>query len=274
MNKLPLYALVAVAPLLSAATVSSGHLYGYYKDGIYTAPGKLFRVSSPFPDEPTVSDGREPANNNAGALSFIDSAGRLLGVLYMDNKGAGSGADADAAKQIGSWFRDTGFPGFFRVSVPDAKILREAPGEIAGQPAWIAVAYLPNSSPLGLNVRNSYEVIRNDSWRGMAVVAAGFGVEAFGLAVAFARSASRRASSASFSFSASSASRRASSSSFAFISASASICSCTAGSVVAAVSGVCLLPQAASANATSPIENSDSVLLEIISKISLILGVL
>lgn len=173
MNKLALYALVAMAPLLSAATVSSGHLYGYYKDGIYTAPGKLFRVSSPFPDEPTVSDGREPANNNAGALSFIDSAGRLLGVLYMDNKGAGSGADANAAKQIGSWFRDTGFPGFFRVSVPDAKVLREAPGEIGGAPAWIAVVFLPKSSPLGQVVPHSYDVIRNDSWRGMAVVARG-----------------------------------------------------------------------------------------------------
>ncbi len=175
MNKLALYALVALSPLLGAATVTSGHLYGIYKDGSYTAPGKLFRVSSPFPDDPTVSDGREPENNNAGAVSFIDGMGRLLGVLYMDNKGAAAGqaSGPDVPKQLGSWFRDTGFPGFFRVSVPDAKILREAPGEIGGQPAWIAVAYLPNSSPLGLNVRNSFEVIRNDSWRGMAVVARG-----------------------------------------------------------------------------------------------------
>lgn len=173
MNKLALYALVALAPLLGAATVTSGHLYGVYKDGSYTAPGKVFRVSSPFPDDPTVSDGREPANNNAGAVSFIDGMGRLLGVLYMDNKGGGSGQGTDAAKQIGNWFRDTGFPGFFRVSVPDAKILREAPGEIGGQPAWIAVAYLPNSSPLGQVVPNSYELVRNDSWRGMAVVARG-----------------------------------------------------------------------------------------------------
>lgn len=173
MNKSALYVLVALAPLLGAATVTSGHLYGTYKDGIYTAPGKLFRVSSPFPDDPTVSDGREPGNHNAGALSFIDGMGRLLGVLYMDNNGASYGQGADVAGQIGNWFRDTGFPGFFRVSVPDARILREGPGEIGGQPAWIAVAYLPNSSPLGLNVRNSYEVIRNDSWRGMAVIARG-----------------------------------------------------------------------------------------------------
>ena len=175
MNKSALYVLVALAPLLGAATVTSGHLYGTYKDGNYTAPGRIFRVSAPFPDDPIVSDGREPANSNAGALSFIDGFGRLLGVLYMDNQGAasGQGTNSDAAKQIGGWFRDTGFPGFFRVSVPDAKILREAPGEIGGQPAWVAVAYLPASSPLGRVVRNSDELIRNDSWRGMAVVARG-----------------------------------------------------------------------------------------------------
>jgi hypothetical protein len=175
MNKLALYALVALAPLLCAATVASGHLYGQYNDGIYTAPAKLFRISAPFPDEPIVSDGREPENNNAGAVSFIDSAGRLLGVLYMESKGptTGGSANPEVAKVLGSWFRDTGFPGFFRVSVPDAKILREAPGEIGGQPAWIAVAYLPRSSPLGLAVRNTEEVIRNDSWRGMAIVARG-----------------------------------------------------------------------------------------------------
>lgn len=175
MNKLALYAIVALAPLLGAATVTSGQLYGNYKDAVYTAPGKLFRVSSPFPDQPIVSDGREPENNNAGAVSFIDSAGRLLGVLYMENKGltTGGSTNPEVARLLGGWFRDTGFPGFFRVSVPDAKILREAPGEIGGLPAWIAVAYLPQGSPLGLKVAHSYEVIRNDSWRGMAVVARG-----------------------------------------------------------------------------------------------------
>lgn len=175
MNKLALYALVALAPFLGAATVTSGHLYGQYKAGVYTAPGKILRISSPFPDEPTVSDGQEPANNKAGAVSFIDGAGRLLGLLYMDNKGysVSDSMGPEGASVLGSWFRDTGFPGFFRVSVPDAKILREAPGEIGGKPAWIAVAYLPLSSPLGLKVAHSYELIRNDSWRGMAVVAHG-----------------------------------------------------------------------------------------------------
>ncbi len=167
--------MVAMAPLLCAATIASGHLYGRYSDGVYTAPSKLFRLSSPFPDQPVVSDGREPENNDAGAVSFIDDAGRLLGVLYMQNmdKPKAQGASGEPAKALGSWFRDTGFPRFFQVSVPDAKVLREEAGQIGGQPAWIAVAHLPNASPLGTVIPNSYELTRNDSWRGMAVVARG-----------------------------------------------------------------------------------------------------
>ncbi|MBX3702328.1 MAG: hypothetical protein KF822_00970 [Steroidobacteraceae bacterium] len=175
MNRNYFYAIVALAPLLCAATVAQGNFYGHYKDGVYTAPGKLFRVSSPFPDQPTVSDGREPKNNNAGAVSFIDQAGRLNGILYMENKGytLPAGVGAEAAKPLGDWLRDTGFPGFFKVSLPGSKILRDEPGQIAGKPAWIAVAHLPKGSPLGYVERGSYDVQRNDSWRGIAVVAHG-----------------------------------------------------------------------------------------------------
>ena len=172
MNRIALYATVALAPFLVAATVTHGHFYGQYSDGVYTAPGKVFRMSSPFPDNPVVSDGREPENNNAGAVSFIDNAGRLQGVLYMDNKGEGV-AGADASKRIGDWFRDTGFPRFFQVSIPDGKVLRDEAGQIGGNPAWIAVAHLPKASPLGTIVREGDEPLRNDSWRGMAVVEKG-----------------------------------------------------------------------------------------------------
>jgi hypothetical protein len=167
-------AISAVAPFLIAATVTSGHYYGKYDDGVYTAPGKLFRITSPFPDDPVVSDGREPENNNAGAVSFIDSSGRMQGVLYMENKGKSASVEAtEPTEKLAAWFRDTGFPRFFQVSVPDAKVLREDAGQIGGMPAWIAVAHVPNGSPLGLQVKDSYEVKRNDSWRGMAVVAHG-----------------------------------------------------------------------------------------------------
>jgi hypothetical protein len=173
MKKLAVIAAVVAAPFLCASTVTQGHLYGRYSDGVYLAPGKLFKMSSPFPDQPVVSDGRQPENNNAGAVSFIDDAGRLLGVLYMENKGDSAGAKADATRQLGDWFRDTGFPRFFRANVPDSKVLRDEAGTINGQPAWIAVAHVPNGSPLGLSTKDSYDIQRNDSWRGMAVVARG-----------------------------------------------------------------------------------------------------
>ena len=57
MNKLAVYAIVALAPFLLAATITQGNLYGRYNDGVYLAPSKLFQMKSPFPDEPTVSDG-------------------------------------------------------------------------------------------------------------------------------------------------------------------------------------------------------------------------
>jgi hypothetical protein len=174
MNKLAVLALVVLAPFLLAATAAQGNLYGRFNDGVYLAPSKLFRMSSPFPDDPTVSDGREPENNNAGAVSFIDSAGRMLGVLYMEDKGSTkiTGGSADS-KQLADWFRDTGFPRFFQTNVPDAKVLRDEAGQINGQPAWIAVAHLPNASPLGVSAKGSYDIKRKDSWRGMAVVARG-----------------------------------------------------------------------------------------------------
>ena len=174
MSKFAVLVAVLAAPLLLAATPAAGHLYGRYNDGVYLAPGKLFKMSSPFPDAPIVSDGRQPENNNAGAVSFIDMTGRLNGVLYMEDKDKTIGADgADPTRHLADWFRDTGFPRFFQSGVPDAKVLRDEAGTIAGKPAWIAVAHVPNASPLGLSAKDSYDVQRNDSWRGMAVVANG-----------------------------------------------------------------------------------------------------
>ena len=174
MKKLAILAAVLAAPFLLAATETAGHLYGRYSNGTYFAPQKLFTITSPFPDEPIVSAGRQPDNNNAGAVSFIDMTGRLNGVLYMEDKdGSIAGSSGEPTRHLADWFRDTGFPRFFQSGVPDAKVLRDEAGSIAGQPAWIAVAHVPKASPLGLSTKDSYEVQRNDSWRGMAVVARG-----------------------------------------------------------------------------------------------------
>ena len=75
MNKIAVIAAVLAAPFLLAATPAAGNLYGRFNDGVYLAPGKLFKMSAPFPDDPIVSDGRQPENNNAGAVSFIDMTG-------------------------------------------------------------------------------------------------------------------------------------------------------------------------------------------------------
>ena len=103
-------------------------------DGVYLAPGKLFKMSSPFPDEPIVSDGRQPENNNAGAVSFIDMTGRLNGVLYMEDKGRhdrrGRGRPDAPPRPTGS--ATLGFPRFFQSGVPDAKVLRERGGHGRG----------------------------------------------------------------------------------------------------------------------------------------------
>jgi len=124
MNKLAVVIAVAAAPFLLAATVAQGNLYGRFNDGVYLAPGKLFRLSSPFPDAPIVSDGSQPDNNNAGAVSFIDETGRMVGVLYMEDKDKTIAAGEDT-RHLADWFRDTGFPRFFQANVPDSKVLRD-----------------------------------------------------------------------------------------------------------------------------------------------------
>ena len=59
MNRLAVLIAVAAAPFLLASTVTNGHLYGRFNDGVYLAPKKLFKLTSPFPEEPIVSDGQE-----------------------------------------------------------------------------------------------------------------------------------------------------------------------------------------------------------------------
>jgi len=160
---------VLLATLLIATPAQAGRILGFFSDGVYKDPLKIFTVRSPFPGKPAVTDGIEPDNNGAGAVSFIDQTGELRGILYMNNQIRN--AQEITPQEMRDWFRETGFPKFFKVSLPNAEILRDEPGEIAGRPAWIAVAYLPGGSPLGKIVYGMDEPVHSDSWRGMAVVA-------------------------------------------------------------------------------------------------------
>ena len=155
--------------LICAVPAQAGKILGYFTDGVYQNPQKLFTVRSPFPGTPAVLDGIEPDNNGAGAVSFIDDSGELRGILYMDNRGRP--AREITPNELRDWFRETGFPKFFKVSIPKAEILRDEPGEIAGNAAWIAVTYLPGGSPLGRIVHGVDEPMHSNSWRGMAIVA-------------------------------------------------------------------------------------------------------
>lgn len=167
MSSLRILAAALVATALIATPAQAGRILGFFTDGVYKNPQKIFNVRSPFPGDPAILDGIDPDNNGAGAVSFIDEYGRLLGILYMRNPAG----QAVAPEVMRDWFRETGFPKFFKVNLPDAEILRDEAGEIAGNPAWIAAVHLPGGSPLGKIVHGVDEPIHSDSWRGMAIVA-------------------------------------------------------------------------------------------------------
>ena len=169
MNHIRIIATALLATAFCAAPAQAGRILGFFSDGVYKNPQKIFTVRSPFPGEPAILDGINPDNNGAGAVSFIDEAGRLLGILYMNNQIRN--AQEIKPEELRDWFRETGFPKFFKASLPNAEILRDEPGEITGNPAWIAVAHLPGGSPLGKIVHGVDEPIHSDSWRGMAIVA-------------------------------------------------------------------------------------------------------
>ncbi len=177
MEKIRLIAIPLLLALLCAGPAqAAGRILGHFKDRVYTNHEQLFTVRSPFPEEPTIQDGRDPQNDGAGAVSFIDGFGRLLGILYMNSHDAEAFARADEAaaqKFLHDWYHDKAFPSLIQVSLPQARILRDEAGKIAGQPAWIAVAYLPGGSPFGRSVHDDDEPVHGDSWRGMAVVANG-----------------------------------------------------------------------------------------------------
>jgi hypothetical protein len=163
------FAAALLATALIGAPAQAGRILGFFSDGVYKDPQKVFTVQSPFPGKPDVLDGIEPDNNGAGAVSFIDQSGELRGILFMNNQIRDAREITPA--ELRDWFHETGFPKFFKVSLPNAEILRDEPGEIAGHAAWIAVAYLPGGSPLARIVYGVDEPVHSDSWRGMAVVA-------------------------------------------------------------------------------------------------------
>lgn len=146
---------------------------GSFSDGLYTAPGQLFTVRSPLGPNPRLVDGFD---RSVGTVTFMDHEGELFGVICTPNLDILADADIDAEVSqaiLRNWLRDAVFPRYFASGMPDAQILREAPGEFEGQPAWIAMLHLPGGAPSAHIDAATGEVVRGDSWRGVVVISRG-----------------------------------------------------------------------------------------------------
>lgn len=165
-------AAAALAGLLVACAAAALDR-GEFQDGLYTAPGELFTVQSPLGPSPLVIDSFDRA---AGAVTFVDEAGALYGVICTPSYDVLAGADNDAETDLAilrNWFRDATFPLFFESQLPGASILHEEPGTFEGQPAWFGVMHLPQGSARVARVADTGEPVRADSFRGVVVFSRG-----------------------------------------------------------------------------------------------------
>jgi hypothetical protein len=142
---------------------------GVFESGIYTAPGQLFSVRSPLGPEPYVIDSFDDA---AGAVTFVDEAGGLYGIVCTPNFDVLAGADNDRETDLAilrNWFREATFPLFFGRQIPGAEIVHDGPGTFEGRPAWIGLMRLPHGSAMLQDDPETGVPTRQDSWRGIAV---------------------------------------------------------------------------------------------------------
>jgi len=157
---------------LIAAPLNAELAHGEFSEGIYIAPGLLFTVKSPLGPRPILFDSFERAT---GAVTFIDGV-QLFGVVCTPDLDVLAGAVIDAEVTMAilrNWFREAVFPAFFAGALPGSTILRDEPGEFEGQPAWVALLYLPGGSALVRSDPATGQVTRGDSWRGVVVFSRG-----------------------------------------------------------------------------------------------------
>ena len=162
---------VAIA-LALAAPPAHALEQGDLQSGLYTAPGHLFTVKSPLGLRPILVDGFD---RTTGAVTFLNEAGQLFGVVCTPNLDILADADIDFetnAAILRNWLREATLPMFFERMTPGSSILREEPAEFEGQAAWVAIIHLPRGSPM---IRNDPEIgpVRQDSWRGVVVFSRG-----------------------------------------------------------------------------------------------------
>ena len=146
---------------------------GEFADGLYVAPNALFSVRSPLGPNPWVIDSFDRA---AGAVTFIDEAGDLYGIICTPNFDPLAGANNDPETDVAilrNWLHDATFPLFFERQLPGAAIVQEGPATFEGAPAWIGVMHLPHGSSHFRADPETGLPIRQDSWRGLVVFTRG-----------------------------------------------------------------------------------------------------
>lgn len=146
---------------------------GAFADGLYVAPGALFTVRSPLGPEPWVIDSFDRA---AGAVTFVDEAGELYGIICTPNFDVLADADNDPETDVAilrNWLHDATFPLFFERQLPGASIVAESPATFEGAPAWVGVMHLPRGGSLFRADPETGLPVRQDSWRGLVVFSRG-----------------------------------------------------------------------------------------------------
>jgi hypothetical protein len=161
-----LFAGLAAAPL-------SALEQGAFTDGLYVAPNALFTVRSPLGPNPYVIDSFDRA---AGAVTFVDEAGELYGIICTPSFDVLAGADNDPETDVAilrNWLHDATFPLFFERQLPGAAIVHEEPATFEGRPAWIGVMHLPRGSSQFRADPETGLPVRLDSYRGLVVFSRG-----------------------------------------------------------------------------------------------------
>jgi hypothetical protein len=142
---------------------------GEFQGGTYIAPGQIFTVKSPLGPNPWVIDSFD---RSAGAVTFVDEAGGLYGVICTPNFDVLAGAPNDAETDLAilrNWLHDATFPLFFERQLPGAEIVQEGAATFEGRPAWIGVMHLPHGSATFRNDPETGLPLREDSYRGLVV---------------------------------------------------------------------------------------------------------
>ncbi len=168
-----LFASAASLVLLLAATPSIASPQGHFNGGVYIAPGALFTAKSPLGPGTLLFDSFD---RSTGAVTFLNEAGELFGVVCTPNMDVLAGANNDFETDVAilrNWLHDATFPLFFARQLPGAEILAEQPGQLEGQAAWFAVMRLPHGSARFNSDPETGLPVRADSYRGLVVFTRG-----------------------------------------------------------------------------------------------------